>query len=140
MKEELGRIQGKSIVGGKAMGEAAVSNASLGFRSEFDPGTGKVINPRHPLYDRDIGGKVLVMPSTKGSSGNPMAVTTACLENNGPAALVNTYIDSLGALACVVNQIPMVQIDEKDFESIPDGCWLVVDGDNGIIKVYKEKP
>lgn len=139
MKGQVRTIRGRKIVGGRAMGEAAVSNTSLGFRNEFDPRTGKVVNPRHPLYNRVIANKVLVMPSTRGSSGNPMAVTEACLENNGPLVLINTEIDCLAVLACVVNRIPMVLVSERDFGLISDKAWLDVDADSGIIKTYKGK-
>ena len=62
-------ISGKRIVDGKASGEAIVSEAALCFRSQFDPTTGKVIDSQHPLYERSLAQKVLVMPSTTGSSG-----------------------------------------------------------------------
>ena len=67
-------IRGKRIVPGQASGRAVVSETALCFRSEFDPASGKVIDLQHPLYDRNLSGRVLVMPSGTGSSGNTMHV------------------------------------------------------------------
>jgi len=139
MKELTGIIRGRKIMGGRARGEAVVSSAALCFRTEFNPLTGKVTDPTHPLYNRLITNKVLVIPCVKGSSGNPMWIRIASLENNAPLAFVNVEIDSLEALACVVNRIPTVLVSEKDFGRIQDRAWLDVDADNEVIKIYERK-
>ena len=136
MKKPTHTIRGRIIVPGRVRGEAVVSGTPLCFLSEFNPLTGRVIDPAHPLWQRLLAGKILVMPSTKGSSGNPMHLRVACLEGKAPLALVNTEIDPLAALACVVNQIPMMVISERDLELIPDGAWLEVDGDQQLLKVF----
>ena len=140
MMQKLAKIiQGRRIVPGRVRGEAVVSGAPLCFLSEFNPLTGRVIDPAHPLWQRVLTGKILVIPSTKGSSGNPMHLRVACLEGKAPLALVNTEIDPLSALACVVNQIPMMEISEQDLELIPDRAWLEVDCDRQLMKIFVER-
>ena len=83
-------------------------------------------------------GKVVVMPSTKGSSGNTMFVRIASLEGKAPAALIHKEIDSPLVLACAIANIPLVQIGETEFGSIQDGDWIEVDADEGIIEVKRK--
>ena len=74
----------------------------------MDAVTGKVIGVGHPLEGISLGGRVLVIRSTKGSSGTPMVLNLAQLEGNAPAAFVNVEVDGLAALGCIVNEIPMM--------------------------------
>lgn len=131
-------LRGRKVIGGKASGEAAVSATALCFRSEFNPIEGRVIDSNHPLYDRTLTGKVVVMPSTKGSSGNTMFVRIASLEGKAPAALIHKEIDSPLVLACAIANIPLVQIGETEFGLIQDGDWIEVDADEGIIEVKRK--
>ena len=132
-------IRGKKVIGGKASGEAAVSETALCFRSEFNPIEGRVIDSNHPMYDRILTGKVVVMPSTKGSSGNTMFMRIASLEGKAPSGLINKEIDPPLVLACAIANIPLVQIGDEDFGSIRDGDWIEVDADQGIIEVSREE-
>ena len=142
-------ISGKRIVDGKASGEAIVSDAALCFRSQFDPTTGKVIDSQHPLYERSLAQKVLVMPSTTGSSGNTMHIRVAALEKQAPAAgagalphypaaLINLEPDSPSVLGCVIAEIPFIQVGSEDLKSIQDGDWVEVDASNESITVYEK--
>lgn len=139
MQKSVEIIRGRRIVPGRAAGEAVVSGAPLCFLSEFNPVTGKVVDPAHPLWQRILAEKILVIPSTKGSSGNPMHLRVACLEGKAPLALINTEVDPLSALACVINQIPMMVISERDLKLIPDGAWLEIDADRQLLKVLRKR-
>jgi hypothetical protein len=129
-------IKVKSVVKGRAEGEALVADATLSFWGEVDAVTGKVIAVGHPLEGESLRDRVLVIRSTKGSSGTPMILNLARLEGNAPAAFVNVEVDGLAALGCIVNEIPMVtDLDQNPFEVIETGDRVEVDADNGVIRV-----
>ena len=129
-------IKAKPVVAGRAEGTALVADATLSFWGEVDAVTGKVIAVGHPLEGESLSGRVLVIRSTKGSSATPMVLKLAKLEGNAPAAFVNVEVDSLAALGCIVNGIPMVSDPEQDpFAAIRTGDHVVVDADNGLIEV-----
>ena len=129
-------IAGRGVVKGRAQGEALVADATLSFWGEVDAVTGKVIAVGHPLEGECLAGRVLVIRSTKGSSGTPMVLRLASLEGNAPAALVNVEVDGLAALGCIVNGIPMMAGLERDpFEAIATGDHVVVDADRGVLQV-----
>jgi predicted aconitase with swiveling domain len=136
---ETFEIVGRGIVKGTATGEALVADATLSFWGEVDAVTGKVIAVGHPLEGQSLAGRVLVIRSTKGSSGTPMMLRLAALEGNAPAALVNVEVDGLAALGCIVNGIPMITDLERDpFEAIRTGDRVEVDADQGTVRVTRK--
>lgn len=135
MQREL-VIRCRGLVRGKAEGEALVAPAALSFWGEVDPMAGRIIATGHPLEGETLGGKVLVIRSTRGSSGTPLVIGLAHEQGNAPAAMVNTEVDALAVLGCVVNRIPMVaELDRDPFEVIQTGDQLLVDADEGRIVV-----
>jgi predicted aconitase with swiveling domain len=136
---ETFEIVGRGVVKGRAQGKALVADATLSFWGEVDAITGKVIAVGHPLEGESLAGRVLVIRSTKGSSGTPMILRLASLEGNAPAAMVNVEVDGLAALGCIVNAIPMIADLEQDpFALIATGDHVVVDADRGVLSVRKE--
>ena len=137
MAEAL-EIRGRGAVKGRAEGEALVADATLSFWGEVDAVTGKVIAVGHPLEGVSLKDRVLVIRSTKGSSGTPMILNLAKLEGNAPAAFVNVEVDGLAALGCIVNGIPMMTDLERDpFEAIATGDHVEVDADRGVLRVTR---
>ena len=131
-------IKGRGIVKGCARGRALVADATLSFWGEVDAVAGTVIAVGHPLEGESLAGRVLVIRSTKGSSGTPMILNLAKLEGNAPVAFVNVEVDSLAALGCIVNGIPMVTDLERDpFEAIATGDHVTVDADAGLVRVER---
>ena len=131
-------IRGRSVVKGSAEGEALVADATLSFWGEVDAVTGKVISVGHPLEGESLRGRVLVIRATKGSSGTPMVMNLARLEGNAPVAFVNVEVDSLAALGCVVNEIPMMtDLERSPFEAIHTGDHVAVDATNGVLRVTR---
>ncbi len=131
------QIRCRGVVKGHAEGEALVADAMLSFWGEVDAVTGKVIAVGHVLEGQSLGGKVLVIRSTKGSSGTPLMLNLAKLEGNAPAALVNVEVDSLAVLGCIVNGIPIITDLEQDpFAAIRTGDRVEVDADLGILRVF----
>ena len=132
-------LRGRKVVGGRAEGEALVARATLSFWGEVDAVKGVIIAAGHPLKGQSVQNKVLVMESTKGSSGGPMMMTLAKKEGNAPAAMVNLNVDCLAALGCVVNDIPMMtDLGHDPFELIETGDYVVVDADRGIMEITKQ--
>ena len=129
-------IRGRGVVKGHAEGPALVADATLSFWGEVDAVTGKVIAVGHPLEGCSLRGCVLVIRSTKGSSATPMTLNLAKLEGNAPAAFVNIEVDSLAALGCNVNHIPMVtNLDRDPFTAIQTGDLVEVNADEGWLRV-----
>ena len=134
------RVNCRGVVKGRARGEALVAPTTLSFWGEVDPLSGRIIASGHPLEGECLGGKVLVIKSTKGSSATPLVIGLAHREGNAPVAFVNTDIDALAVLGCVVNRIPMVSdLDGDPFDIIQTGDLVEVDADAGTLVVTKRQ-
>jgi predicted aconitase with swiveling domain len=137
---EVIEIKARGVVKGRAQGSALVADATLSFWGEVDAVTGTVIAVGHPLEGQSLAGRVLVIRSTKGSSGTPMILRLAGLEGKAPAAMINVQVDGLAALGCIVNGIPMVADLESDpFESIATGDHVLVDAEQGLVQVTQKR-
>jgi hypothetical protein len=135
MSEAL-EIKARGVVKGRAAGPALVADAMLSFWGEVDPVTGRVIAVGHPLEGQSLQAVVLVIRSTKGSSATPMVLNLAQLEGTAPVAFVNLEVDSLAALGCIVNGIPMVtDLERNPFDLIRTGDPVEVDAGAGVVRV-----
>ncbi len=131
-------IKCRALVKGRAEGTALVAPTTLSFWGEVDPVRGMIIAEGHPLQGELLEGKVLVIESTKGSSGNPLIIGLARKEGKAPVAFINVNVDALAVLGCVVNEIPMVtELDRNPFELIETGDHVIVDGNAGLVTVVK---
>jgi predicted aconitase with swiveling domain len=93
----------------------------------------------HELFGESIVGKVLAFPYGKGSTGTPMVVLELVRAKKAPAALVQIEVDPLlvsGPIICkhFYNEtIPVVTLNNKEFQLLKTGLHAVVDGTNGAI-------
>ena len=75
-------FKGRRIYKGKVEGFALVTTVDISFYGGVDPETGEVVEKDHPLEGKSVAGKVLVMPSGKGSTvgltGIPSSTPAAC--------------------------------------------------------------
>lgn len=130
-------IKGRGFAPGIAEGEALIGNTRISFWGGFDPKTGVIVQDG-PLQGKNVAGKILIFISTKGSSGTSGMISLAQRGNNHPLAFVNTEVDCLAVLACSVCNIPMVaELDQDPFQTIADGDYVRVNGETGVIEVYR---
>ena len=118
----------KSSGGEKISGEAIVSQAAMCFYL-CDPQTGTVIERNHPLQDRSIAGKILVLESGKGSSvvqvdGFYQLWTKGTL----PKAIILRETEPVIVSAAVVVGLPMVDRVQGGnlYDLIRDGDFVEV--------------
>src|SRR5262245_58404147 len=95
-------LQGKVIIRGEARGQALVSQEPLSFWGGYDWRTGEIIDRRHPLSAAIAKGKVLAIPSTRGSSTTTAVLLEAIRAGTAPVAILTTGHDFFFALASVV--------------------------------------
>jgi predicted aconitase with swiveling domain len=123
----------RSVVKGseeKVSGEAIISRSAMCFYL-CDPATGTVIERNHPLQDRSVAGKILVLESGKGSSvvqvdGFYQMWTKGTL----PKAIVLREAEPVIVSAAVVVGVPMVDRVQGDlYDLIHDGDIVEVSED-----------
>jgi predicted aconitase with swiveling domain len=131
-------LHGRKVVGGRAEGEALVTRQAVPGWGGVDPVRGVITETAHELRGIPFAGKVLVFRGAKGSSGWSAMYHTTRLAGTVPAALVFNETTTKVALGAVVMRVPAVtDLDRDPLEVIETGDWVVVDGDRGLVEVFK---
>jgi predicted aconitase with swiveling domain len=132
-------LKGRKVIGGVAEGEALVSKKPLmGFGNINIPG-GFTVERNHPLFEVPFKGKVLVFPEPRGSGGFVGYGITAKFGKN-PVAFLYRRGNNLTVFAAMNMNVPTVtDFDRDPLEVIETGDFVRVDGDNGVVEVFKKK-
>jgi len=132
------KIKGRAISKGKAEGEALVSREAISFLGEVDTKTGVVTNPKHPLFNKCIVGKILVFPRGRGSTVGSYAMYQLKKNGKAPKAIINEDAEVIVAVGAIISEIPMVdRLEKRGFKLIKNGSKVVVDGSKGIVEVCR---
>jgi hypothetical protein len=122
-----GPWRGRVIRRGDARGAALVSTAPLSFYGGVDPLSGRVIERGHPLEGRSLAGRVLVLPTGKGSTVGSFVLYRMARGGTAPAAVICGVCDTVVAVGAILGEIPCV--DRIDIGRIPDGRSVAVRGE-----------
>ena len=125
--------EGRTLVAGHASGLALVLDEPLSFWGGLDPATGALIDTHHPQQGATLAGRVLVMPSGRGSSSSSYVLAEAIRAGTSPVAIVLREPDGIVALGAIVARelygalVPVVVLDADGYGAIADGDAIVVD-------------
>jgi predicted aconitase with swiveling domain len=125
-------VEGTTLVAGEAGGPTLVLDEPLSLWGGLDPVSGRVIDARHPERGADAAGRVLVMPSGRGSSSSSTILAEAVRAGTAPAAIVLGEPDPIIALGAIVARelygtlVPVVVLDEDAYAAIVGASSLMV--------------
>lgn len=114
-------------------GTALVLDEPLSLWGGMDPATGLIIDVRHPQCGESVSGRVLVMPSGRGSSSSASVLAEAVRAGTAPAAIVLGEPDLILAIGSAVGEelygvrVPVVVMDAATLATIRDGAPFEVD-------------
>ena len=94
--------EARTLVPGEAEGDVLILTEPLSFWGGLDPATGRVVDVHHPQRDALVAGRVLVMPSGRGSSSSSSVLAEAIRAGTGPAAIVLAEADPIVAVGAMV--------------------------------------
>jgi predicted aconitase with swiveling domain len=123
-------------VAAPALGPALVLSEPLSFWGGVDPSDGRIIDQHHPQAGETVRGKVLVMPSGRGSSSSSSVLAETIRAGTGPIAIVLAQPDRILALGAVVaaelygRAMPVLVLEEDAYRSIPEGAEVEIVGAN----------
>ena len=125
--------EGRTLVAGHASGLALVLDEPLSFWGGLDPATGALIDTHHPQRGATLAGRVLVMPSGRGSSSSSYVLAEAIRAGTSPLAIVLRESDGIVALGAIVARelygtlVPVVVLEADGYDAIADGAAIVVE-------------
>ena len=131
-------IKSRKISKGHAKGEIILTKEPISFLGGVDPETGTVIDSNHELQGRKISGKILVIPSGKGSTVGSYVIYQMAKNGTAPLAIIALEAEPIIATGAIMAEIPMVDRPEVDILNIlKEGDLVEVDADSSIIKILK---
>ena len=131
-------IAAKSLVSGSASGAVLKLGEALSLWGGLEPTTGEIIDRRHPQSGSIVTGRVLVMPSGRGSSSASSILLEAVRLNTMPAAIITAEVDGILALGAVVarelyaSAPPLLVVNAEDYLCLTDGQQLTIHADGRI--------
>ena len=78
----------RCILAGHATGPVLACDEGLSFWGGVDGASGRVIDAHHPLHGQSLAGKVLVLPTSRGSCTGSGVLLELIQNGNAPAALI----------------------------------------------------
>src|SRR4051794_19257162 len=119
-------FEAKTLVAGRGVGTVLFSDVALSFWGGIDPATGVIIDQHHPLCGQSLSGKVLVLPSGRGSCTGSAVMLQLLSSGKGPAAVVICEKEEIITLGVVIaakffgKSIPVVRLAPDDFQTLGD--------------------
>lgn len=134
-------MSAQSILAGQASGQVLATDEGLSFWGGVDPLSGLVIDVHHPLCGQSLAGKVLVMPTTRGSCSGSGVILDLALNGLAPAAFLFREVEDIVTLGAMIagrmfdRNIPIVRLGAEDFAAVAQAqqvdlsdTALIVDG------------
>ena len=123
-------IEGRVLVEGHAEAPALVLDEPLSLWGGLDPTTGRIVDIRHPQHGEVVTGRVLVMPSGRGSSSSATILAEAIRLGTAPAGIVLSEPDRILAIGALVaselygRTAPIIVVDRDVYETTRGGDLL----------------
>jgi predicted aconitase/predicted aconitase with swiveling domain len=137
-------LNGRSLVDGAASGELLFADIGLSFWGGVDAFSGEVIDRHHPLSGAHLAGRVLAIPSGRGSCTGSSVLMELISNGHAPAALVLAEPDEILTLGVLVAQtifersLPVLCIGREAFATLRGKAFARVDGAS--VTVFEHLP
>lgn len=117
-------ITGRVLVSGSAEGEVLFTDTALSFWGGADAATGEIIDRHHPLSGERLTGRVLALPTSRGSCTGSGVILELILNGQGPAAIVLEHPEAIITLGVIVAEevfgrsIPVIAVGKEKFATL----------------------
>lgn len=128
-------IQLQVFVAGEIEGEVLRLSEPLSLWGGLNPNTGEIIDRHHPASGENVAGKILVMPSGRGSSSASSVLLEAVRQNTAPAGIILSRIDGILVLGAVVAQeiyninLPLLLANADAYPQLQSGQTVHISDD-----------
>ncbi|MCP1496951.1 putative aconitase/putative aconitase with swiveling domain [Pseudomonas migulae] len=137
-------LTGRSLIPGCAQGALLFADVGLSFWGGVDPCSGEVIDRHHPLSGEHLAGRVLAIPSGRGSCTGSSVLMELISNGHAPAALVLAEADEILTLGVLVAQmifersLPVLCIGQEAFAVLRGKAFARVD--NAVLNLFDYVP
>ena len=124
----------RPLLAGEASGKVLVLDQPLSLWGGFDSATGELIDRHHPQAGEVLTGRIVVMPTGRGSSSSASVLAEAIRSGTAPAAIVLQEPDDIILLGALVAEIlygkacPVLIAEGEEYRSFKTGAMAKVGG------------
>ena len=114
----------RTLAPGTGRGEVIRLEEPVSLWGGMDPHTGTLIDPHHPQLGQHLTGRVVLMPSGRGSSSSSSVLAEAIRARTAPAAFILLEPDPILALGAIVaaelygRTVPVVAVDPAVYDDV----------------------
>ncbi|WP_421078549.1 DUF126 domain-containing protein [Methanothermococcus sp. Ax23] len=128
-------LKGRIISKGQVEAEAIVSDAPISFLGGVNE-DGIITDKENELYGQSIKDKIFVFPTGKGSTVGSYVIY-GLAKKGILKGIINKECEPIVATGAILGKIPM--IDKIDMDDIKTGDRVLIDGNKGIVKIFKNE-
>lgn len=127
-----------SEIGGRTL----VLDEGLSLWGGMDPATGELIDAHHPQRGANLAGRIVVMPSARGSSSSASVLAEAARAGTAPAAIVVGEPDLILAIGSAVAEelygvrVPVLVRTASRIARLRDGVQVRIGPRGGLWRVW----
>lgn len=115
---------GKLIVSADVGGRVLVCTEGLSFWGGVDARTGVIVDAHHPQHGEALGGRVVLMPTSRGSCTGSGVLLGLTFAGNAPAALIFRENEDILTLGAVIagrmfgNGVAVVRLGADEYDAV----------------------
>ncbi len=112
----------RKMVAGETQGSLLCSQEGLSFWGGVDSASGKVVDAHHPLHQQSLAGKIVMLPTSRGSCTGSGVLLELIQNGNAPAALIFREAESVLTLGALVAHyvfdlsLPVIRLSASEFD------------------------
>jgi predicted aconitase with swiveling domain len=126
------------VVVSEVVGRALVLDEGLSLWGGMDPSTGVLIDAHHPQRGASLSGRIVVMPSGRGSSSSASVLAEAVRARTAPAAILLGEPDLILDIGSAVAEelygtvVPVLVLVAERLAAIRDGEMVRIGPDGSV--------
>lgn len=129
------KLSGKALIAGRTSGPVLHADVGLSFMGGVDAATGRIIDVHHPQCGQSVAGKILAIPSGRGSCSGSLVIFELLMNGHAPSALVFRHRETILTLGVLIagelfqRAIPVLQLDDAGFAALSGVSHARIEGD-----------
>ncbi len=122
------------IVPADVEGDILVCSEGLSFWGGVDPASGCIIDAHHSLRGRSMVGRVVLMPTSRGSCSGSGVLLEFALNGHAPAALIFCENEDILTLGAVIasrmfdRPVAIIRLDRSDYDALSTKDHVAISG------------
>ncbi len=127
-------MRGRALIDGRAEGDLLYADVGLSFWGGVEPSSGEIIDRHHPLSGQHVDGRVLAIPSGRGSCTGSSVMMELISRGRAPAALVVAEAEEILTLGVMLAEVmfarslPVLCVGRDNFAALRGARRVRIDG------------